>query len=74
MLEKEKTHVFYPFEELSAIFSLKLSSAKPLSLEESKICHLGKSQNLRTTCLIPGYLFLEGSVGRPLQGRQTMIG
>ena len=35
--------VFYPFRELSAISSnSKLSSAKSLSLEESKICRLGK--------------------------------
>ena len=32
---------FYPFGEFSS--NLKLSSAKPFSLEESKICHSGKS-------------------------------
>ena len=37
--------VFYPFGELSLIFvksETKMSSANSFSLEESKICHLGK--------------------------------
>ena len=34
--------VFYPFEELSAIF-INLLAANFFSLEESKICHLGKN-------------------------------
>ena len=35
--------VFYPFGELFAIFiNLELFSGNSFSLEESKICHLGK--------------------------------
>ena len=34
--------VFYPYGEVSAIFILKLPSAKSFSLEESKIHCLGK--------------------------------
>ena len=39
--------VFYPFGELSAFSStMKLSSANSISLEESKICDLGKGSYL----------------------------
>ena len=41
--EIARNSVFYPSGELSAIFiDLKLSSAKYVSLEESKICRYGK--------------------------------
>ena len=59
LLEKEKllvtsnfsfsNSVFYPFRKISSFTSnLKLSSANSISLEESKICRLGKNNELKS--------------------------
>ena len=46
--------VLYPFKEISAIFTtLKLSSANSFSLEESKICYLGKGSK---SCKVKSYI------------------